>query len=349
MSDDKTEEPTQHRLREAKKKGQVAKSKDIAMAFTLLGTAIFLSSQSKTVLLKIARFLRSRVTSIGSTEVTIDGFREFFINLVAPMMEVFLPFFFMVLVAGVVGNIIQTGLMFSMESITPKLDKISPIEGFKRIFSAKGLMEFVKVLLKVIVLVVIFRSYLFKNLDKIKLMSFHPVKTILENYVFIVQGLLMRIIGALIVLGILDYGYQRYTFRKQMMMTKQEVKEEYKKTEGDPLVKQRVKMQQREFIKKRMLQGVKESRVVVVNPTHFAVALKYKEDMDEAPAVAAKGKGYIALQIKKLAEKYEIPVVENPPLARAMYAQVEVEEMIPPEMYRAVAEVIAFVEKLKLN
>ncbi len=346
MSDDKTEEPTHQRLVEARKKGQIAKSNDVSMAFVLFSSALFLSTQGKNIFIKIAEFVKFRITATLTTEVTADGFRSYFLNVISPIFSVFAPFVLMVVVAGVVGNIIQTGFLFSMESINPKFDKMNPIEGVKKIFSMRGFMEFLKVMAKTLVLIFIFKGYLQNNMEKILSMGFLPMKGIFENYFMLAKGLFVRIAGALVVLAALDYGYQWYMFKKQMMMTKQEVKEEYKKSEGDPLIKSRIKMKQREFTKKRMLMGVKDSRVVIVNPTHYAVALRYSEEMDEAPILSAKGKGYLALQIRKLALKHKIPIYENPPLARAMFKDVEVDEMIPPEMYRAVAEVIAFVEKL---
>lgn len=346
MSDDKTEEPTHQRLMEARKKGQIAKSNDVSVAFVLFSSALFLSTQGKTIFIKLAEFVRYRITSTITSDITADGFRSYFFSVMTPIFTLFAPFVLMVVVAGVVGNIIQTGFLFSMESINPKFDKMNPIEGVKKIFSMKGFMEFLKVIAKTLVLIFIFKGYLQNNTDRILTMGFLSKLAIFENYFLLAKGLFVRIAGALMILAAMDYGYQWYMFKKQMMMTKQEVKEEYKKSEGDPLIKSRIKMKQREFIKKRMLMGVKDSRVVIVNPTHYAVGLRYSEEMDEAPIVSSKGKGYLALQIRKLAEKHNIPIYENPPLARAMFKEVEVDEMIPAEMYRAVAEVIAFVEKL---
>lgn len=346
LADEKTEEPTQHRLREARKKGQVAKSNDITPALVFLGIFMYFSFQGRSLLYSMVNFIKGRIALAPELTLSIESFRGLLASVLIPVAGMLAPIFLVVLVTSVAGNVLQTGFMFSMEKITPKFDKINPVEGVKKIFSWKGLAELAKTILKVLVLVLVFRSYLLKKIDSIMVSGQLPMTGKFEFLLSIVGSLVFQVVLALVVLAGLDYGYQYYMFKKQMMMTKQELKEDMKSTDGDPFLKQRIRAQQKEFIKKRMLQGVKKSRVVLTNPTHYAVALKYHEEKDEAPIVVAKGQDHLAHQIKELAKKHNIPIYENPPLTRSIYHQVDLDEMIPPSMYRAVAEVIAFVEKL---
>lgn len=347
LADEKTEEPTQHRLMEARKKGQTAKSQEIATAATFIAVYLFFMSQGKRVFLDMADYIRTRIALAPSFEITLSNFRGEMMSVLMPFATILIPLLLLVLGMAVLGNILQTGVLFSFESISPKLSKINPVEGFKKIFSQKSLVELLKTIAKIAILILIFRNILIKNMPLLILSIVElPLMGKIETIMDLAGTLSLRIIIALGVMAALDYAYQRYDFRKQMMMSKQELKEEIKSTDGNPMIKQRIRMQQREMSKKRMLQGVKDSRVVVTNPTHYAVALKYDEELDEAPIVTAKGKDHFAKQIKELAEKHQVPIYENPPLARSLYKEVEVDDSIPPDMYRAVAEVIAFVEKL---
>ncbi|MCE1249052.1 MAG: flagellar biosynthesis protein FlhB [Firmicutes bacterium] len=347
MSEDKTEEPTQHRIQEARKKGQVAKSTDIPVVAAMLVTFMFLSSRSKEIILAIAEHMKSQIHNFTTVEISAQSLTTYLIASAMPIFQLFLPLFGLLVLVAIGTNLLQTGFLVSVESLSPKLEKLNPVEGFKRIFSQKGIIEFAKVLLKTIIMIIITKSFMEKNMEKITNLGFLPFASVFENFLEIMKSFAFQIIGCLAIIAGLDYFYQAYSFKKDMMMTKQEVKEEYKSLEGDPYLKQRLRARQREMVKRRMLEGVKGSRVVVTNPTHYAIALKYKEDDDEAPILVAKGVDHLAQQIKKLAEKHKVPIHENPPLARSLYDQVDEGQMIPPDLYMAVAEVIAFVERLE--
>jgi len=256
------------------------------------------------------------------------------------------PLFLLIIAVSISGHLLQAGLAVSMETIRPKLEKLNPTAGFNRIFSFRGFTETLKVLIRTLAMVIIFRNFLVKMLPLImKSPLMHP-RAALSFYGSTVMGLFFQITLLLLVVGGLDYFLQRYLFLKQMRMTKQQIKEELKSTEGDPFLKQRIRSKQKEMIRRRMLDGVKTARVVITNPTQLAIALRFDEENDSAPVVAAKGQGYLAERIKEIARKHLIHIYENKPLARSLYKNVEIGDLIPPEMFKSVAEIIAFIEKL---
>lgn len=345
--DNKTEEPTHHKLVEARKKGQVLKSTDAASAF--LGLAIFLALMimGQKIFYTFCDVVKGQIQMMESLSsggsLNPQAILTQFLTAIGLIL---LPIFAVVLVGGIGGNLLQTGWLTSLESIRPEMDKINPISGFKRVFSSKGLMEFAKTAFRTALIYWILKVYLEKNLPVILKGSLLGISDAIILFGTTLQGFFYKVTMLLVILGGLDYVLQRYYFLKKMRMTKQEVKEEYKSLEGDPFLKQRMKSRQRELVKQRMLDGVKTSRVVITNPTHLAVALKYDEDQDEAPIVVAKGRDHLAEQIKTLARKHGVKIHENKPLARSIFDQVKVGQQIPPELYLAVAEVIAFVERL---
>ncbi len=263
------------------------------------------------------------------------------------ILLVAMPILLIAMVTGVVMSYLQVGVLFTLEAVQPKLDKINPINGFKRLFSLRSLVEMVKSILKATVLLYITGSYLInRQNDILKLfdMNVYQIAAVLWDMVF---NLMLRAVIVLMILAVLDYAYKQWQNEKDMMMSKQEVKDEYKSTEGDPQLKGKIKQKQREISMGRMMQEVPKADVVITNPSHFAIAVKYNPDEADAPSVVAKGKDLIAKNIKKIAEENEIPIVENKPLARALYAEVEIGDFIPEALYHAVAEVLAYVYKLK--
>lgn len=348
MSEEKTEEATPQRLREAREKGQAAKSPELSMVMALGGVIAILFCCRINIVSALLDMLRSSILGIGNISLSPDSVCALFINRSSGILLVLLPFFLFVIIFGIGGNLLQVGFLFNLENLNPKLEKINPLSGLKKIFSKKGAVEILKSILKILITVGV--SYLFmrRELDQFfKLIQGSPKDAFLK-FGELFAALSWRILGVLFILAFLDYLYQRWEFKKQLMMSKYEVKEEYKRLEGDPFMRSRLRERQKEFIKRRMLDGVRKSRVVITNPTHLAVALKYKEGEDDVPVVVAKGKGYIAESIKKIAAEHRIAIVENPPVARNLYNEVEIGQKIPPSFYMVVAEIIAFLERVKL-
>lgn len=257
------------------------------------------------------------------------------------------PFLVAALFLGIVANVMQVGFLVSGETVKPQLNRLNPVEGFKRIFSRRSLFELVKSLLKVTIVGVVCYLYLRKELAAMLLLLGQEVGFITWTMGKILMGLAFRVGGVFLALAVLDYIYQRYEFNKNLRMTRREIKEEYKHLEGDPFVRARQRERQRAIAQQRSVARVPEATVVVTNPTELAVALRYKEKEDEAPVVVAKGAGKIAERIRQVAVEHDIPVIQNPPVARLLYTRAELGEEIPVDLYQAVAEILAMVFSLR--
>jgi len=262
------------------------------------------------------------------------------------LMILALPLFLLMLTAFL-APFIQTGPIFSAESIKPKLSKISIIKGFGRLFSTRSLMEFAKGILKIALVGVVGVIIIYPYFDKFEHLIGLPLGQVLDELQTLIIRLMIGVLVVLFVIAMIDLVYQRYEHYKKMRMTKQEVKDEYKQTEGDPQVKARLRQLRSERARQRMMQSVPESDVVITNPTHYSIALKYDPDEMNAPLCVAKGIDEVALRIRELAKEHDIIVHENKPLARALFDTVEIDEMIPSEHYQAVAEIISYVFKVK--
>ena len=262
------------------------------------------------------------------------------------MAQTALPVMFAIMIVGLAINVFQVGLNFNTESIGFKPDKLNPINGFGRIFSKRSLVELLKSLLKIAIIGYFLYRFLSEQLLAMPQFIYFDLATSLGQVANIVFKMAFQVIGVIIVLGILDFGYQKWQTTQDLKMTKQEVKDEMKQTEGDPQIKGKIKQKQRQMAMSRMMQEVPKADVIVTNPTHFAVALQYKKGMI-APVIVAKGQDLVAKRIKEIARDASVPIVENRPLARALYAGAEVGDMVPSELYQAVAEVLAYVYRLK--
>jgi len=339
----KTEQPTPRRLQKAREEGQIARSQELNSAFTLLGAFLALAIFLNRILVSLGDKMYSFITLDQPLNFTaedvlalmVDNF-YFIINLVLPVMLVTAS-------VGLLISFIQVGPRFIPKLLLPKLSKLNPIEGLKRIFSLKSVIELIKSVAKALVIGII--AYLqFKGawpqLISLSEQGFEPGLLFIVN---LLLRIIISIIIFLIVLGIGDYIYQRWEHKRNLMMTKQEVKEEYKEYEGDPQIKSRRRQKQRELSMNRMIKAVEEADVVITNPTQIAVALKFDIEIMETPLVVAKGEGFIAQKIRETAEKHGIEIVENRPLARALNAAVEIGDEIPSELYQAVAEVLAYI------
>ena len=347
FSGEKTEPATPKKRQEAREKGQVAKSMDLPAAFILLFA--FLSFYLFGGFMKehLIGVFRSIFNDFLLMELTANNSMVLFEQLLKQIMMILAPIFAIAIIIAVLGNYLQFGFLLTGEPLMMKFSKINPLEGVKRMFSMRSLIEFLKSLLKMGIIGFVVYTTLWGEKEHIMLLAHLPVEEIMAFTTTLTLNLGVKIGVILVVLAIFDFMYQKYEHEKGLKMSKQDIKDEYKKTEGDPLIKGKIREKQRRMALQRMMQDVPKADVVITNPTHFAVALKYDGTKMQAPTVIAKGTDYIALKIKQVAKSNDIVTVENKPLARALYAQVEIGEAIPADMFQAVAEVLAYVYKLK--
>ena len=345
-AEDKTEEPTGKRITESREKGQVLKSREVAHVVVLGAATLIIMIFSGNVMKHLMVLARAYLERSHELELGGDSLRILMTETLIGMgMALFLPLLFIV-AAAILSNYLQVGFLFSTKVLMPDLNRLNPISGLKRIFSMASRVEVIKNILKLSFLSIIALFVLmplFSTIDPLTQMSVYDgLKILLTDLLKI----MIFILSILCVIAGLDYLYQRYDYMKKMKMTRQEVKDENKQTEGDPLVKRRFRKYRIEKMRKRMMQSVPTATVVVTNPTHYAVALLYETGMN-APILVAKGVDFLALRIKDLARENNVPILENPPLARTLYNLVEIDDEIMPEHYKAVAEIISYVIKLR--
>lgn len=350
---EKTEPATPKKLNNARKEGQVAKSKEIITALMLLALFLmikfYVSSLGQSLVENFSKFygLFSQIISNSEQGMRMDdatGIVELGINSV---VDAAIPFLIIAVIIAIFGNALQQKWMVTTKPLKPRLGKLSPINGFKRLFNVKQLFEVAKSIVMIAVIgVVVYMTIK----DKLSVLyTFYDISLYEALSVIgdIIVDLGIKISVVFVIIGIIDFIYQRRKFREEMKMTKQEVKDEYKNSEGDPQVKGQIRRKMQEISRRRMMEALPQADVVITNPTHFAVALQYEPNQGKAPVVIAKGADYLAFDIKERAKEYGIEIVENKPLARILYYNVEVGAEIPPELYQAVAEVLAFVYSLK--
>ncbi len=345
-SGQKTEQPSQRKLQQARERGQVPQSREVNTWFMLMaGTGLLVfagPSIGKALERSLAAFL-SLHGFLGDSGVRWEAVRgaigEVGVAMVVPMI--------VLLVVAIGGTLVQTGLLFATEKISFDISKISPLAGFKRLFSIRSGVEFFKSLAKVAAVAAVAFWTAFPAVSQLAHMIREPVEAMPGEIYKIVLHLLLGVLTIVTALALVDYVYQRISFMNSMKMSKQDVKEENKQSEGDPIVKGRLRQIRMERARRRMMTAVPQASVIITNPTHFAVALQYQMGGTGAPKVVAKGADLIAFKIREIATEHDIPIVENPPLARALYANVEIDREIPPEHYKAVAEIIGYVFRLK--
>lgn len=343
----KTEEPTQKKLDDSRKKGEIANSREVSHWFMILAATIIvalmapsLSTDMKLALQKFLAMPHAIPVEKGSLATVLgDAAAEVGFIMVIPVV---------LFVAAAFGSaIVQGGLVVAVERITPKLNRASPLAGIKRLFSFKSVAEFIKGILKITIVGAVATMLVlpyFEGLEQLVMMDMTGAAAVLHS---LVSRLLVGVLAVVTVIAVIDFLYQRFEHMKQMRMSHQEIKDEFKQTEGDPMVKARLRQIRQERARQRMTAAVPEASVVITNPTHYAVALKYEMDDMDAPVLLAKGQDFLALKIREIATEHDIPIIENPPIARALYAGVEVDEEIPPEHFKAVAEIIGYVFRLK--
>jgi flagellar biosynthesis protein FlhB len=343
----KTEDPTQKRLQDARDKGQVPMSREVGswatMSAILFVIVAFAPGMARDLTASLSGFLGSMHA------VPMDAGNVGRVLMEAALLmvgELALPLAALAAV-GVAATLFQTGGLISVETMKPDPGKLSPLKGLSRMFSAKGLVEFAKNLVKLFVVGAVIAWVLWPMMGTIEHFAGLDMARVLAEARELTVRMLVAVIIVLTLLAGADLIYQRHAFRKQLMMSRQDLKDEFKQQEGDPTVKARLRQLRMEKARRRMMANVPKSDVVITNPTHFAVALKYDPDTMQAPVVMAKGADLVAQRIRELARENDVPIVENPPLARALYASAEIDEEIPAEHYRAMAEVISYVFKLR--
>lgn len=344
-SQEKTEQATPRRLQEARRKGQVAKSADLNGALLLLITGLFALLFKDNIITHMQAYFYSYFNNFVKNPQQ-DSLLQLLIDFTVNVFAVFVPFFILMLVVALGVNIAQVGFMLAPEAIKPKFDKLNPLNGLKNMFSGRAMFELVKSLLKIIIVGWVVYASVRGEMANLLAIYHSPPRTLLNQVLTIALKVILW--GAVVYLGIalLDLIYQRYAFKKQMRMTKQEVKEEYKQSEGDPQIKGWLRRMQRQLLSNLARKEVPQATVVVTNPTHYAVALKYEQPM-EAPMVVAKGMDHLARQIREIAQEHQVPIIENVEVARFLYAHVEAGQAIPTEMFQAVAEILAMVYRMK--
>ena len=343
---DKTEEPTSKRREDAKKKGQIAKSQELNTAFVLLAGFLVIKVLWEYMYFNVADYSAYIFSHLHENGTTIEDVMKIFLDVVQVMVTTAFPVMFGVLIFALGINIYQVGFMFSTERLEPKLSNLNPINGFGRLFSKRALVELVKSLFKIIVIGFFLYLYLKDEIPFMPYFIYYDLEHSLAEIADKIFVMSFQVITVILVLAAADYAYQRWQTTQDLMMTKQEVKDEYKQMEGDPQIKGKIKQKQRQMAMARMMQEVPKADVIVTNPTHLAIALMYKKGM-VAPKIIAKGQDLVAEKIKAAAREHRIPIVENKPLARALYAAVEIGDVVPQDLYQAVAEVLAYVYRLK--
>ncbi len=350
---EKTEEPTAKKLDDARKEGQVAKSQEIATAFTLLSLFLILRFLYPFIGTNFTAIFERVYNNIPNVARTYDGripvqyITSILTNAILTMGLICAPFFAVGFLISFLSDLVQVGLKPTSKPLQPKLSKLNPISGMKKIFSARKLFELGKSLLKLLVMGVVIYTFFNGRTESLFLLYDMPLGQAIGLMGNLIISLGLRIAAAYMIIAFIDLIYQRRKFRKDMMMTKKEVKDEYKNSEGDPAVKSAQRRRMMQASQRRMMQELPQADVVITNPTHYAVAIKYDAQEAEAPIVIAKGADYLAQKIKETAMENDVEIVENKPLARMLYANVEIGEMVPPELYKAVAEVLAYVYHLK--
>lgn len=350
---EKTEEPTAKKLEDSRKDGKVAKSKEVGNAAGILAMFLIIKIYLGTLGTDFLGLFEVMYGQIPSAIQEYDGnvpiatvlviIRQAMIR----TLLMLLPFFIVAFVVAFACDVVQVKWKPTTKPLQPKFNKLSPANGFKRIFSSASLIELLKSLLKLGLVGYMVYSYLKGQIDQIFMLYDMTVKQAVAMVGEIIVDLGIRVAAAYVVLAALDYAYQKWKFKDDLKMTKQEVKDEYKEQEGDPQIKGKQKQKMREASMRRMMQELPTADVVITNPTHYAVAIRYRRDEDDAPIVIAKGADYLAQKIKEVAKENDIYITEDKPLARMLYANVEIGQMIPPELYEAVANVLAFVYQLQ--
>lgn len=344
---DKTEEPTPKKKKDARKQGNIAKSAEVNKAMTFIAILVVIYMMSGSIISELQGFIVNILSGDFSMTMNDNTIKILMFKVMMSFMKIVLPISLIIMVFGILGSLIQTGLFFSMESLKPKFSKLNPLTGLKNMFSMKAIVNLIKSMVVICIMIYLGYSFMSKNFEGI-IKSGDIYLPYLFNIVLdLIKRILTSITLAIAVVAALDYGYEKFSHKKGLKMTKQEVKEEYKQMEGDPHIKGKIKQKQRQMANQRMMQAVPSSTVILTNPTHISIAIRYEQGKDTTPIVVAKGVDEVAFRIREIAKSHDIPIIENVPLARLIYKEVDIDQEIPEEMYKAVAEVLVAVYKIK--
>jgi flagellar biosynthetic protein FlhB len=347
FSGEKTEKATPKKKQDARKKGQVAKSQDLSPAIALTAFFFLLIMLGPGMLTTFQNMIRESLVTYTGWQVNEENLKVMFMQLSFEAIKIVGPVLGVALLVALLANYMQVGWLITTEPLQMKLEKLNPIEGAKRIFSMRSLVELLKSLLKISAGIYVAYTILWNSKEQLVQLSLKSIGNVLSYTAGEVVKLGIYLGLLLFILAALDYAYQRYEHEKNLRMSKQDLKDEHKQAEGDPLIKGKIRERQRSMAIRRMMQELPKADVIITNPTHFAVAIRYDASEMSAPTVVAKGQDYLALKIREVAKKHRIVTMENKPLARALYSQVEIGQQIPEELFKAVAEVLAYVYKLQ--
>jgi len=345
---EKTEVPTEKKRRESREEGQVAFSKELSSAALLAGIVLTLVATSPIILDAMRQLMSQIFRDLAQRkELSIDIIFTLSGEILSIILPAFAPFAAVIIFTGIFASVLQVGVMITFKAIAPKFNKISPLTGLKRLFSSQSLADFLKSMAKLIIVGFVgYLTYIDKITELNGLSVSTPESILIYNFT-VVAEVAGKLVLSRVAIASFDYFYQRWHHEQQLMMTKQEVKDETKQTEGDPQLKARIRQIQREMSNARMMQEVPKADAVIVNPTHFSVAILYDRDVMTAPEVIAKGADHLALRMRTVARENNVPILERPELARDLYANVEIGDDIPERFYKAIAEILAFVYRLR--
>lgn len=344
---EKTESPSQRKLEQAREKGQVARSRELSTFIVLLaggGTLLFMGS---TLIRQLIQLLHDGLTVNQELAYNPALMVSRLYDLSLGTLLVFLPLLLVMLLAAAFSPLLLNGWLFSAESLVPNFSRLNPITGIARMFSVNSLVELSKAIAKSVLVGGVAAWVIWHNKDEVMALGTQSLNVAIPQMGHLIGLSFMAIVGAMFLIVAVDVPFQLWEHNKQLMMTKEEVRQEAKETEGDPMVKGRIRSMQREAARRRMMAAIPTADVVVTNPTHYAVALKYSEKGMRAPVVVAKGSDLLALRIREIASENHVPILEAPPLARALHKHTDLGETIPEALYTAVAEVLAYVYQLK--
>lgn len=344
---EKTEDATPRKRQKSREEGNVSKSQEINSVIVMLAAFLMLKLYGKTMFDTISQAARHIFINAGNIDITFGNFKMLYLFIISRLAIIALPVMIVIMIAGVLANYAQIGVLFTLKPLTPNFERLNFIAGAKKLISKRSLMELFKSIFKISIVTLIF-YYIFKD----EYENFLPLIYQSTGQIFVYAAEMTYEIGlktslALLILALLDFAFQRYQYEEDLKMSKQEIKEEMKDIEGDPQIKAKIRQIQREMAQNRMMQEVPDSDVVITNPTHIAVAVKYDPSVMNAPFVVAKGEGVIAHKIKEIALEHDIPIIENKLLARMINETTEIGDGIPESLFKAVAEVLAYVYQLK--
>jgi flagellar biosynthetic protein FlhB len=342
-----TEEPTQKRLDQAREQGDVVKSTEVTAFILLGGGTLAIAMFGKYTAVGLARTLSMFLEQPETMSVDGAGLSAMMRVLVPQIAVALMPIFAVVLAAGVAGHVLQARPGFALDKIAPDLSKLSPLAGFRRLFGIEGWMNLLKGLVKMAIVGIAIWTQLWPERGGLESILNQSTVGVVDDMSHLLFKVLMASLVSLGTIAGADYFWQRMRWMSRNRMSKQDIKEEYRQNEGDPVIKSKIRALRQERARKRMMTAVPKATVVIMNPTHYAVALKYESGKMAAPVCVAKGVDALALRIRAVAEENDVPVVENPPLARALHAAIEIDEPVPPEHFKAVAQVIGYVFRLK--